>query len=169
MSKEMGKFWVFLLIFLAVGILIGGVILTIKQVRSQPVEIVITPPPNQQFQGQIHFDGAISSPGFYPWKDSDSLQTLLQSAGLQPEADLNQLKLYIPETGEAYSTQKININRAEAWLLEALPEIGPVRAQAIIDYRTRKGPFLRIEDLLNIEGIGYTTYDRIKAFITVED
>jgi len=143
--------------------------LTLKQVKSQPIEIIIAPPQAQQYQGQIHIDGAITSPGFYSWNEEDTLQAFFQSAGLQPEADLNHLKLYVPKIGEAHPPQKIDLNRAEAWLLEALPEIGPVKAQAIINYRIQKGPFLRIEDLLKVEGIGQTTYDRIKALITVED
>ena len=59
--------------------------------------------------------------------------------------------------------------KCEAWLLQALPEIGQSRAQAIINYRTQKGPFLRIDDLLKVESIGRTVYDKIKNLITVED
>lgn len=169
MSKQTDKLWTFIIIFLAVSILCGGIVLAIKQVTSQPVEIVIAPPQAHQYHGQIHIGGAVTNPGFYPWKEGDTLQAFLQSAGLRPEADLNHLKLYVPKTGETYPPQKININRAEAWLLEALPEIGPVKAQAIIDYRAQKGPFLRIEDLLKVDSIGHTTYDRIKTLITVED
>lgn len=169
MNKPIDKLWAFVIIFLAIGIICGGVLLTLKQVKSQPTEIVIIPPQPQQYQGRIHIDGAVTSPGFYSWNKEDTLQDLLQSAGLQPEADLDHLKLYVPEIGEAHPPQKIDLNRAEAWLLEALPEIGPAKAQAIINYRNQNGPFLRIEELLKVEGIGQTTYDRIKALITVED
>jgi competence protein ComEA len=61
----------------------------------------------------------------------------------------------------------VNINTAEAWLLEALPGIGEVLARRIIDYRDENGPFLRIEDLKMVEGIGASTFDRLKDKITV--
>jgi comEA protein len=63
--------------------------------------------------------------------------------------------------------QKIDINRAEAWLLEALPGIGPSKAQAIIDYRQQNGGFSDISELLNVSGIGQDIYQKIKDLITV--
>ncbi len=65
--------------------------------------------------------------------------------------------------------QKIDINRAEAWLLEALPGIGPSKAQAIIDYRQQHGGFSDITEIVNVAGIGRTTYENIKDLITVGD
>jgi competence ComEA-like helix-hairpin-helix protein len=65
--------------------------------------------------------------------------------------------------------QKIDINRAEAWLLEALPGIGPVKAQAIIDYRQQNGGFSDISEILHVPGIGKTIYEKIKDLITVGD
>lgn len=169
MERLLEKLWLILIFFLVITTVSGGVLLAIKQVKSQPVEIVITSVESIRYQGQIHIGGAVSSPGYYPWKEGDTLQALLQSSGLKPEANLDGLRIYVPKTGETYPPQKININRAEAWLLQALPEIGPVRAQSIINYRAQKGPFLRIEDLLKVEGIGRTTYDRIKDLVTAGD
>jgi comEA protein len=65
--------------------------------------------------------------------------------------------------------QKIDINRAEAWLLEALPGIGPSKAQSIIDYRQQNGGFSDISELLNVSGIGQDIYQKIKDLITVGD
>ena len=67
------------------------------------------------------------------------------------------------------SRKKINLNRAETWLLEALPEIGESRAQAIIDYREQNGPFNNIKELIKVEDIGTATYEKIKNWITVAD
>ena len=65
--------------------------------------------------------------------------------------------------------QKIDINRAEAWLLEALPGIGPSKAQAIIDYRQQNGGFSDITEILEVEGIGQDYLRQIKDLITVGD
>lgn len=65
--------------------------------------------------------------------------------------------------------QKIDINRAEAWLLEALPGIGPSKAQAIIAYRQQNGGFSDIAEITEVEGIGMSLYEQIKDFITVGD
>jgi comEA protein len=65
--------------------------------------------------------------------------------------------------------QKIDINRAEAWLLEALPGIGPSKAQAIIDYRQQNGEFKHITEITRVEGIGPAIYEQIKDLITVGD
>lgn len=61
----------------------------------------------------------------------------------------------------------LNINTASLEELDNLPGIGPALAQRIIDYREEHGPFLTIEDILNVSGIGPSTFDQIKDKITV--
>ncbi len=65
--------------------------------------------------------------------------------------------------------QKIDINRAEAWLLEALPGIGPSKAQAIIAYREQNGGFGHISEITEVPGIGMSIYEDIQDLITVGD
>lgn len=65
--------------------------------------------------------------------------------------------------------QKIDVNQAEAWLLEALPGIGESKAQAIIAYRQQNGGFRSITEITNVEGIGPAIYEEIKDLITVGD
>ncbi len=123
----------------------------------------------QELQGEIYVGGAVSSPGFYPLTAGDSIEALIQAAGgTTSSAELNRLKLYIPQVEEE-QPQKINLNRAEVWLLKALPGIGETRARAIIAYREQYGPFHNINELIKVEGIGVTTYDKIKYLITVAD
>jgi competence protein ComEA len=62
---------------------------------------------------------------------------------------------------------KININTATAAELESLPRIGPAIAQRIVDYRTEHGYFQKVEDIMNVKGIGPVTFDAIKDYITV--
>jgi competence protein ComEA len=65
--------------------------------------------------------------------------------------------------------QKVDINRAEAWLLTGLPEIGTVTAGRIVAYREKNGPFRSINDLTRVEGIGKATFDKIKDLVTVSE
>ena len=61
----------------------------------------------------------------------------------------------------------IDINAASQQELEALPGVGPVLASAIIERRSRYGPFQRPEDLKEVPGIGEKTYSKIAPFVTV--
>ena len=62
---------------------------------------------------------------------------------------------------------KVNLNRATAAELDALPRIGPAMAQRIVDYRSANGPFATIDDLRNVTGIGDKTFDALKDLVTV--
>ena len=61
----------------------------------------------------------------------------------------------------------INLNSATSDQLDTLPGVGPSTAKAIISYRTRKGPFGKVEDLLNVPGIGPAKVGAIRDQVTV--
>jgi competence protein ComEA len=65
------------------------------------------------------------------------------------------------------TASKVNINSASAVELEALPGIGEVIAQEILDYRTANGPFASVDDLLDVSGIGEVTLENIRDLVTV--
>jgi competence protein ComEA len=163
------RFYLFITVLLLVAAIAGGVMLAVQHSRSQPVEIVLsqTEPPEQS-RG-LYIGGAVANPGIYPWQEGDTIQALLLDTGVEPDADLSHIKIYVPREGEEQSPQKIDINRAEPWLLEALPGIGEALAQRIVDYRSQSGPFKRIEDLLKVSGIGASTFENMKDYITVSD
>jgi len=167
-TSKFSQYWTLITILLVVIIAIISMVAWSRYRQSQAIEISM--PAFQELRGEIYIGGVVSSPGFYSLKAGDTVEALIQAAGgTTSSADLGWLKLYIPQTGEEEQPQKIDLNRAEAWLLEALPGIGETRAQAIIDYRQQNGPFNNINELIKVEGIGTATYEKIKHLITVAD
>ena len=61
----------------------------------------------------------------------------------------------------------VNINTADVSKLGTLNGIGESKAQAIIKYREDNGKFTKIEDIMNVSGIGEKAFEKIKDFITV--
>lgn len=167
MAGRLNKYWTLVIIFLVAIIAIGGTVVWSRYSPSQPVEISISP--HQELQGGVYITGAVTNPGFYPLTGEDSIEDIIQAVGGTTGADLNRLKLYIPKVEDEEQPQQIDINRAEAWLLEALPGIGETLAQRIIDYRRQNGSFRNINELIKVEGIGTATYEQIKQLITVAD
>ncbi len=70
-------------------------------------------------------------------------------------------------TKETSTSFPVNINKASANQLEALPGIGPVYAQRIVDYRKTNGPFKNKEQIKEVKGIGESTYNKIKDKIVL--
>ena len=62
----------------------------------------------------------------------------------------------------------VNINTADATQLDTLPGIGPVMAQRIIDYRNQHGPFLSVDELDNVSGIGPKTLEKLRPYVYVK-
>lgn len=61
----------------------------------------------------------------------------------------------------------IDVNRADAAALDALPGVGPALAARIVAWRSSNGPFRTPEDLLNVSGIGDRTLERLRGAIVV--
>jgi competence protein ComEA len=61
----------------------------------------------------------------------------------------------------------VDLNTADVAQLDALPGIGPVLAQRIVDHRAQQGPFRDVQDLQDVPGIGPTILDRLAGAVTV--
>ena len=166
--KRQNRFWMLVIIFLIAIIVTSGIAIWLKTDSNGKIEILI--PPSPEFRGEISISGAVNNPGIYPIKDGDSTEGLILAAGgATVNADLSRLHLRIPAAGEEAPSQQVNINTAEEWLLQSLPGIGEIRAHAIIDYRQRNGLFHNTNELINVEGLGMATYEKIEHLITVVD
>ena len=141
----------------------------------------------------IQVTGAVPRPGVYALAQGSRVQDAISAAGgflvdadktginlARALADGEQLDIpytngsspviatEAPVATEAPSTAElVNINTASSTELDTLPGIGPTTAQKIIDYRTQNGPFVSIEDIINVSGIGPGTYEKLKDLITV--
>lgn len=129
-------------------------------------------------------------------KDGDDLRindVVEAAGGLTADADVTTInlaakvedgeKVHIPKAGEtvvsgdaavsatgsAGTSQSglVNINTADAGVLQTLSGIGEATAKAIIDDRTKNGPFTSIEDLMRVSGIGEKKFEKIKSYICV--
>jgi competence protein ComEA len=160
--------WALAVILPALIIIAGGLFIFIRLQSSPGVEIALKEPAVPQ--GSIYVSGAVNIPGIYAFYDGDTLEDIVLAAGgIKDGADLTMIELSIDSANTGDIPQKVNLNRAEAWLLEALPGIGEVKAQAIIEYRQRNGLIHDIDELLNIPGFGETNLKDIEGCVTVYD
>jgi comEA protein len=67
----------------------------------------------------------------------------------------------------ATASAPVNLNTATAAQLEGLPGIGAGTAKRILDYRQKNGSFKKIEELMNVKGIGEKSFLKLKPLVTV--
>ncbi len=133
----------------------------------------------------VHLVGAVNNPGVYQLPVGSRVYELLEiGGGFNDEADqeaVNQARplldgeqIYIHSIGEAAVTvsavgaaDKININQASARELTSLPGIGDVRANQIVSYREEHGFFTSLDQIMNVSGIGESTFENIADQITI--
>jgi competence protein ComEA len=70
------------------------------------------------------------------------------------------------DAGKAGASSTVDINTATAAQLTGLPGIGAKTAERIIEYREKNGPFKKIEDLMNVKGIGEKSFLKLKPRLT---
>ena len=72
-----------------------------------------------------------------------------------------------PVSAAAASTEIVNLNTATAAQIASLPGIGPKTADLVVEYRVKNGPFKKIEEVMNVRGIGEKSFLKIKNRLTV--
>jgi len=153
------------LIILSIAVVLGLVEL-IPHLRVDEPLLSFHPVDGQMAEKvSVVVDGDVLYPGLYDFDAGTPIGELLERAGCSEYPQTVQL---IIGTDEALaSPQRVDLNRAEQWLLEALPGIGPTKAAAIVQYRACHGPFTYIEQVQRVEGIGESTFQEIAPFLTV--
>lgn len=94
------------------------------------------------------------------------LSSVVQAAVSPVSDDVSRQEGYEPESVE--QTAPVNLNTADAEELATLPGIGPATAQKIIAYRESIGAFQSTEELMQVDGIGEKTFEKLKELVTVE-
>ncbi|MFW0859902.1 MAG: helix-hairpin-helix domain-containing protein [Dehalococcoidia bacterium] len=170
----MERFRTPIILALLIAIIAGGVVFFLRQTPSTyPIEITLPPLPHEI---EVYVSGAVQNPGIYVLNEAARVSDAIKAAGgFGPDADRDAINLarrlrdgaqiHVRRIGEA--PQRININTAEIWLLRALPGIGDVLAERIIEYRTEHGPFGSIEELKRVRGIRESVFEKLKDKITV--
>ena len=156
--------------------------------NAQPPEVEMSSPVIvQEIEIFVDVAGAVNNPGVYSLSGQSRVIDAIKAAGdSAPGADLSTINLarivsdgeqiYVDSasTSKTYGSGKknvrvgpVNLNRATKSQLDTLDGIGPVIAQRIIDYRKVNGPFLTIEDIQKVSGIGTAKFAQIKSKIQV--
>lgn len=158
--------------------------------HSEPVveaaPIVIAPP-----KVMVDVAGGVKTPGVYQLPANSRVMDAISAAGgTRPGTDTSDINLarivkdgeqiYVEPAPVAISNARgaptrvakrnpgpININRATVGELDSLPGIGPVIASRIIEYRKANGPFLSVDDLQKVSGIGSAKFAQFKSKVRV--
>lgn len=169
MTGFRNKVWIIIAIFLVASLLTGAIFLVVKLKELQPVEISLENTTKADVLCDVCISGAVARPGIYPARSGDSLASLISAAGLSDSADTGHISIHIPVKGKARQPQKVDLNAADAWLLQALPGVGEGKARLIVAYRDKNGPLHSVDDLLKIEGFGESFVTKIREYATVGD
>jgi competence protein ComEA len=91
---------------------------------------------------------------------------LILGLGIAAEAGQGGRRTATP-AAKALASGPLNLNTATVSQLETLPGIGKSTAQRILEYREKSGGFKKIEDLMNVRGIGEKSFLKLKPLVTV--
>ena len=132
----------------------------------------------------VDIKGAVHNEGVYEAREGMRVKDIVDLAGgFIEEAEVRQVNMaervedemviYVPRIGEELTEVdsntisdkakgKVSLNKATQEEFETLSGIGPSKAAAIISYREENGPFKKLEDLMQVSGIGEKSFEKIK-------
>jgi competence protein ComEA len=166
----------------AAVVLAGSGLLLVVRRPAPPIRIIEAPAPTALL---IQVDGAVLRPGLYRLPPGARLSDALTAAGgVRPDADPSGMnrarhlrdgeRVTVP--GRALATplgpggetsSVLDVNSATAGELETLPGVGPVLARRIVEHRTARGGFRRVDDLLEVKGVGPRLLERLRGRVVI--
>jgi competence protein ComEA len=128
----------------------------------------------------VEVRGEVMSPGFHPVAPPVTVAKAVRAAGGTTPLDDDRavlagsritvrdgLATISPMDHTLVVGVPVDLNTASVTALDALPGVGPARAEAIIEARRVHGPFVSVDDLARVRGIGPATVDELRSFVVV--
>lgn len=183
---------VYALVLLTLVVLAGRLLLPAGTARSDAapaVEISGRTRPGAQPRLLVHVVGAVRRPGLYRLADGARFADAVRAAGgASPQAAIELVNLAAPVAdglqvvvprrmpvaagsgsgvggAEAVPGGPLHLNLATLEQLDALPGVGPVTAQRILDHRARRGAFTSVDQLDAIPGIGPARIEQLRELV----
>lgn len=176
----------------AVVLAASGLLLVARR-PAPPIRIIQAPDLTELL---VQVDGAVARPGVYRLPSGARVDDALTAAGgMGPDADTGAVnrarpvrdgeRVTVPQRAPAVRTDTgpaaggvrdgspqdpptpLDLNAATASDLEALPGVGPVLARRIVEHRTSRGGFQRLDDLLQVKGVGPRLLDRLRTRVVI--
>ena len=164
---------------------LGVLLIAMQQTRGgAPIEVKLHDPPAADGVVKVYITGAVARPGIYQVQAGDRYGDALALAG-GPTEDAEPLAvnmarrvrdedhIHVPRHGEAAlgalasGEAAVHLNTATLAQLEALPGIGPVRAQKIVESRVKDGVFTRPEELVQRKLMPQSMFDSVRERLQV--
>jgi len=183
-----------LVLALAAGVLVLGLAGRLLLGVGAPVQAAPLPPPPEAIESAplvVHVVGAVRRPGLYRLTQGERIaDALRQAGGATRAADLTLVNLAAPvadgtqvvvpkrapaaaagptaegsEPAPTAAAGPLHLNTATLEQLDALPGVGPVTAQKILDYRATNGAFSTVDELDAIPGIGPARLEQLRELV----
>lgn len=167
-------------IFLVIFLIVGGVIYKFFD-SEKVVEGYESDNPEIKYDYNlenyiVEIKGEVNKPGLYiVMKDSRIGDIIDLAQGFTNNADTEKVNLaskitdgmliIIDKINDTEANNKISINKATLEELQKIPNIGKSKATNIIKYREENGAFIKLEDLINVNGISENLFEQIKEYI----
>ncbi|MBN1897967.1 MAG: helix-hairpin-helix domain-containing protein [Spirochaetes bacterium] len=123
---------------------------------------------------KVRISGSVRQKGIMVVEKGTTLISLAKKCGLKQEADTQSLPSIVLEDGKDYhipykkveTDQRININTADAGEIERIPLMTERMAKEIVEYRKKYGKIDRLEEIMQISGIGNKKFRFFKKYLT---
>ncbi|MEX2210492.1 MAG: ComEA family DNA-binding protein [Gaiellaceae bacterium] len=174
-------------VLLIVALALGGRLLGGRSEAStvvEPAAAVVSTAAVERAQVVVHVTGAVRQPGLYALDDGSRVaDAVARAGGPTAKADLAAVNLaaplvdgtqvLVPRRGAGAraagaagaAAGPLRLNTATVEQLDALPGIGPVTAERIVEYREQNGPFRSVDDLDAVAGIGPSRLDQLRDLV----